>query len=105
MSSFKKAPGMEARLSRSPQVGQALLARAEAGAKAARSLAPVDTGAYREGIQAEAGLEGPTMMARINAYDYKSHWIEFGSLGRPAKAVLRRACDIVGLRLTGGRGG
>ena len=77
-------------------------------ADVARYLAPVDEGDYARKIYVASGLDGPTMIARVNAYDFKSHWIEFGT-GNPgpttAFAPLRRAADATGVKLYGGREG
>lgn len=99
---FKKDPGIEAMLRRSLEVEKALRLRAEAAASVAREIAPVDSGAYRDGIQAQSGIRGNVATARVNARDWKSHFIEFGTSQRAARAILRRACDAVGLKLVRG---
>ncbi len=99
---FVPNPAIGPILARTPEMMAVLLAAAEAGAAAARSIAPVGaTGKYRDGI----GAEVEPGRARINANDYKSNWIEFGT-GQPgptpAFAPLRRGAEMAGLRLTGG---
>lgn len=76
---------------------------AEAGEKAAKDIAPVGRyaggGDYRDGIEATVGVRGArggVIVGRVNAKDFKSHWIEFGTIRQPAKAVLRRALERVG---------
>lgn len=64
-------------------------------AEAARGIAPVALGNYRDGIKAERTGRG----ARVIASDQKSSWVEFGipSHNQPAQFVLRRAVDSLGL--------
>lgn len=69
---------------------------AAAVAAAARALAPVAEGNYLDGITVQQTKAG----ARVLASDQKSAWIEFGipSRGIPARFVLRRAVEAVGLK-------
>lgn len=92
-------------IARSPRMLVMLKGRASAGAAVAKQIAPRQTGAYADGIVAEAGIDDGMAKGRINAKDFKSNWIEFGTGApgpTPAYAVLRRACDAVGLSLVGG---
>ena len=104
---FEKNPFCERSLRQGVMMMEALKVRAEAGARSARALAPVETGAYRDGIQADAAIvPGVGAVARINATDFKSNWIEFGSHPKygafPAHAVLRRGAERAGLRVRAG---
>jgi hypothetical protein len=65
-------------------------------AAAARALAPVDQGNYIDGIVTQKTPSG----TRVVATDQKSAWIEFGvpSRGIPARFILRRAVEAVGLK-------
>ena len=74
---------------------------AEKIAEAARALAPVVLGNYRDGIVVQATRTG----ARVLASDQKSSWIEFGipSHNQPAQFVLRRAVDACGLKFKKGK--
>ena len=76
--------------------GDTCLQIAEKLASLARNLAPVDTGAYRDGIIAQKTELG----ARVYASDNKSSWIEFGRPKHnvPAQFILRRCADIMGLK-------
>ena len=76
--------------------GDTALQIAEKLAEVAKAMAPVNTGAYRDGIIAQRTDGG----ARVYASDNKSSWIEFGipSRGQPAHFILRRAADILGLK-------
>lgn len=71
----------------------------EAGAKPiaeiARELAPVDEGDYRDGIKAT--IDGNDV--RVDAFDWKSHFIEFGTVDTPVFAPLARAARQSGARL------
>ena len=88
---FVPAPGMSARLRRSRLVGALMLGRAKRGAEAARSVAPVRTGAYRDSIKAVPIVEADgTQGAAIVAEDWKAGIIELGTSDTPAYAPLRR---------------
>lgn len=82
-------------------MAQALLSLAgEPIADAAKSLAPVDEGDYKDNIEATAGVEGASALARVNAFVMYASFIEFGTVDTPTFAVLRRACESLGLRLS-----
>lgn len=91
-------------VARSAKMLIAMEIRAERIASAARDIAPVETGDYKAGIEAVSGIVDGVATGRVNARDFKSHWVEFGTVKQPARAVLRRAVDSVGLHLIGGRG-
>lgn len=78
-----------------PEVKTSSRDAAQAIASAARSIAPVDEGNYVEGVVTQDTPSG----TRVLATDQKSAWIEFGipSRGIPARFVLRRAVEAVGL--------
>jgi len=74
-------------------------------ADAAKQLARAeayDTGAYERGIRPASGLDKdptvgyPLQIGRVNAWDFKSGWIEFGSIHNVAKHILQRAAEAVG---------
>jgi hypothetical protein len=56
-----------------------------------------DTGDYYRGIQeAEVGVdEFGRLVARVNATDHKSNWLEYGTKRMPAKRIMRRAAARV----------
>ena len=54
-----------------------------------------DTGAYRDGIESAVGVESGVLKGRVNANDWKSHFIEFGTVHRTPEAPLRRAAESV----------
>ncbi len=62
-----------------------------------------DTGVYHDSIEGAAGLdETARIVGRVNAGDFKAHWIERGYTQRngvhvPGKNILRRAADAAGL--------
>lgn len=63
------------------------LAVAKQAVDYAKSIAPVDEGDYRDGIR--VGRFGNTGVM-VEFSDYKSHWIEFGSVHNPESAVRAR---------------
>lgn len=68
---------------------------AERIADAARELAPVDSGAYKDSIQAEKTKVG----ARVYSTEYYSTFIEFGApnWNIAPQYVFRRAAESLGL--------
>lgn len=68
---------------------------AEPIAENARELAPVDEGDYRDGIQAT--VDGDEV--RVDAMDWKSNFIEFGTVDTPVFAPLARGARQAGARL------
>lgn len=92
-------------LSRSTEVRDALLAVAQAGAAEAQRLAQSDafeTGAYMAGITAAVvGLPDGTLAGQVQANDWKSKFVEFGTATTGPKAILRRAGETLG-SVTGG---
>lgn len=97
-------PDLEEKVAALVAAGDKPLEVAKAVAEAARSLAPVKTGLYRERITAQRTKGG----ARVFASDQKSSWVEFGipSHNQPAQFVLRRAAESLGLKFkkTKGKG-
>lgn len=62
---------------------------------AAKSVAPVRSGDYQRGIKTV--VQGDKVF--VSATDWKSHWIEFGSIHNSPSAPLRRGVRAVGLTL------
>ena len=82
---------------------------AEIVANAAKELAKreaYDTGAYYRSIRPAAGIDKsadiPAAVARVNAWDFKASWIEFGTVKMPAKRVLQRAAEASGFQVVVG---
>lgn len=90
-SRFVINPTFVKRLVRDPSLIPPLKEAAAAAADKAGDLAPVDDGDYRDGIKVAVGADERGVLARVNATDFKSHWIEFGTIDTPAFAPLRRA--------------
>lgn len=86
---------LNATVSRIIAAGKGPMELAQRIADQAKSLAPVDTGAYRDGIIVEKTGAG----ARVVATDQKSHWVEFGRPNHNVEGqfVLRQAVDALGL--------
>ena len=79
-----------------PAVQASCQATAEAIANRARELAPVETGAYRDGIVVNrAQTKGGVW--RVAATDGKSSWIEFGNSRQAPQFVMRSAVESLGL--------
>jgi len=119
---FKKQRNVEKEISRGHHMAILLKAKVEPAERIAKAMAPVKTGHYRDGIKGEVDFdvggnevseegfaEPGTLVGRLNAYDFKSHWIEFGTnpgaptqtggspKGFPARAILRLAVEKTGL--------
>jgi hypothetical protein len=77
---------------------------AEAIAATARTLAPADSGEYRDSITVDvrAGSTGRRRVA-VLADDHKASWIEFGTVKQKKRAVLRKAAVREGLKFRAGR--
>ena len=88
-----------AALGRTTQMAALLKARAEVAASAARSVAPVRTGHYKDSIETSTGVSRGTAAAYVLSKDFKALWIEFGTEDTPAHAPLRRGCDAAGLEI------
>ena len=73
----------------SAEILQYKMAVAEQAAEYARSIAPVDTGAYRDSIK----VERRGSKVRVVWKDYKSHWIEYGSEHNPEYAVRAKTIE------------
>jgi hypothetical protein len=91
-----------------PAMVAAMKQKADAVAAQAQDLARAEafeTGAYANGIEGIAGVEDATAIGRTSAKDFKSGWIEFGTLHQAAKHILARAAEMLGLHIeVGGRG-
>lgn len=78
------------------KIGRILRIAADAGSQAAKSIAPVRTGAYRDGIEAQVGYnEKGKLVGRVVAKDFKSHWVEKGTIKQHGRFVLRRVGEAI----------
>lgn len=102
LESFTLDPEIEKKLHTFEAVTASTDEAANAIASAARNLAPVLTGAYRDSIQVDPS--NGKGVARVVANDQKSAWIEFGAHGEPAHFTLRTAVESVGLKFKKGNG-
>lgn len=94
---FVPNPAAPELLKRTPQMAAKLKHSADEAAEAARGLAPVRTGDYRDSIEGQSlPSEGK---ARVVAKDFKSIWLEFGTIHTPTFATLRRGVEAAGLRI------
>lgn len=71
-------------------ITEAKLVMAREAAAYARSIAPVDEGDYRDGIQ--VGHRGASGVG-VEFTDWKSHIIEFGSEDTPEFGIIARTAD------------
>lgn len=97
---FALNPAFPDQLEASEEVlGDGLLEYAEVVAEEARRNAPVSTGAYRDSLEAVMGTQDGKVIARVQANDFKAHWIEFGTATQPARSTIRRAVEASGKRV------
>lgn len=98
MSLFIPNSGLTALLEHSEGVKDALREKAEQGAKVARSIAPVLTGAFRDSIHVEQQSEGYAIVA--DSVDEQGNpdaaFIEFGTSATPAHGTLLHALEALG---------
>lgn len=103
--STSRNAGFLASLAESDEMKGVIAKATEAVADRARGFAPVEEGDYRDGIETDMvdGPDGP--VGRVNATDWKSHWIEWGSRNNAVHAPLRRGVRAAGLEFEeSGRG-
>lgn len=75
--------------------------RVQAAADAARVIAPVESGKYKESISSDVGFDSRAkIIGRLFSKDWKAHWIEFGTIKEPAHATLRRAMERLGYKIS-----
>jgi len=78
---------------------------------AARQLAAAeahDTGDYMRSIRPAAGIDKDehgvaVAVARVNAWDFKAGWIEYGPVNMSAKRILQRAAEASGYQVSVGK--
>jgi hypothetical protein len=95
MAKFIPNRNFQKQLVREAAYQRGLMNKAEDAAQAAKSFAPVRTGAYRDSIKAHRDAED----VYVSAFDFKANWIEFGSVNNPPSAPLRRGVAAAGLKL------
>ena len=109
MAAVKFVPNLAgiAELARTPQMEAAMLVIGEEVAARVREIGPRDDDDdthYVEMITVAPTSAAAGFGARVSANKFTSWWIEMGTIRTPAFAPLRRACDALGLILTGGGG-
>ena len=92
---FKPNRAAVRKLAKTREMQQVAADRAEQVAAAARAIAPVATGAYRDGIRAVVVRSRDGFIGRVVATHFTSAWIEFGTIHTSARAPLRRALESV----------
>lgn len=92
-------------LGRTPEMGKMLAETAEKVAEVVRTTGPKSEASgehYVDMIEVATGVEGKTLIGRVNAKKFTSWWLEVGTARMPALAPLRRAVESLGLKLVGG---
>lgn len=107
---FIPNPNFADEIQRQPEFKAGLAERAVVVRDVAKSIAPVESGAYRDSIQ----VKGVGGRIYLTATDFKAWWIEYGTAGAegstgkgrhwrhahtPTFATLRRSVKESGLRL------
>ncbi len=90
-----------AAIARTPAMRDAMLARAEQVADAARAIAPVDTGAYLASIQAAVVERDGKKVGRASVDpvspegEHYAPYVEWGTEHMDAQRVMGRALDVL----------
>jgi hypothetical protein len=93
-SHFRKNPAFESEVKAEATYLAALAEGTQPAAQSAKNFAPVETGAYRDSIRVAAdGHE-----VRLEATDFKSWWIEKGTVKWPPHAPLTKGARAAGLK-------
>jgi hypothetical protein len=87
---------LESKLHKFPAVQASARASVVAIAERAKAMAPVQTGAYRDGIIVNAPNEKG--VARVLSTDQKSSWVEFGTANQPGQFIIRSAAQSLGFK-------
>lgn len=92
MAKFRPAPSYrrQIRAAVAPQINQV----AERVASAAAANTPVRSGALAGSWAVERSRAG---LVTVGSTDWRAHFLEFGTVHGPEVAMLRRACDQLGL--------
>jgi hypothetical protein len=98
---FQLDPGFEGALLRSGDVAALLEPFVQQVAARARELSPDDPdtpgSSIADGIEGEVGMSKDGFVGRVNGFDFKTGWFEFGAAGTPARRMLGQAVEeIVG---------
>lgn len=92
-------PAFESLLAKSTDVGVQMRKRAELVKQAAETIAEAeanDGGYYKADLDASRmAIDGGRITAFIDARNWKSHWIEWGSINNTARHILQRAAEMV----------
>jgi hypothetical protein len=101
-------PGWDEAVLRSPEAKQAAEQVAEASQVAAKAVAPVGDGDYRDGIEGSAQFIEGRWQEVLVGRDFKTLWIERGAVSptyvTPAQHPLQRGVESTGVKVTPGTG-
>lgn len=98
---FVPNPAFEGELLRSTILLNPLKDAAEDIAEHVKAVAPVEDGDYRDGIEGVAGMTSSGATGRVNANDWKSVFIEFGTSEHAFGAPMHRGVEAAGYTLKG----
>jgi hypothetical protein len=93
MGSFRYRKEVEREIASGPAMVAVMQARAKDGEAFAKSIAPVETGAYRDSIQGKVEMTDEGAVAIVEAADPASFYIEVGTEDTPTFAVLQKTLD------------
>lgn len=95
----------------SPQARERCEQLAKKGEKYAKSIAPVnrrpgrphrlksgyvdEPGDYQKSIRGDTVFKDGAWRGRVGAYDYKSHWIEYGTKRMAKRPIMRRTAGYL----------
>lgn len=107
---FRLDPTFEGELFRSNPIRELLEPQVEAVAARARELAPDDPrtpgSSIAKGIEGQVGMRPAGWVGRVNGFDFKTGWFEFGTSRTPARRMLGQALEeLVGPVESGGDDG
>lgn len=100
-SDFRLDPRFEGELLRSNEIRVLLEPKVDAVVDRARALAPDDPAtpgsSIAKGIQGQVAMTPKGWRGRVNGFDFKTGWFEFGTSRTPARRMLAQAAEeIVG---------
>jgi hypothetical protein len=100
--------GWDEAVLRSAEAKRAVEAVAAQSESAAKALAPVGDGDYRDGISGEVEFREGQWVAVVVGRDFKTNWIERGAVSptyvTPAQHPLQRGVESTGVKVTPGTG-
>lgn len=90
---FDVDPNFEEELLHSPFARDLVEELADRAAERARQIVPVESGDLRDSIEGDVVLDSRGFTGRVNAFDWKAHFVEFGTVRRRARPFIRPAVE------------